>query len=65
MTSRPVPCCGDCGVAIDRSVTFAMAARSDLVRGRIGYPSDEITGRTQPRVEWRCGACLATLGPLK
>lgn len=60
MTTREVRgTCEECRATIYVGEGYEMVRESHPVRGRIGAPSDEITGIVQGPKIYTCGGCVA------
>lgn len=58
--------CSHCRrVILSTDGAWASLAERTIVRGRIGAPSDEITGKTLGTKVFRCEDCLRSIGPLR
>lgn len=61
---EPVSICDDCGKPITTAPWVTVVVGRVPVYGRIGAPSNEITGFTRGTRLYRCAGCLRELGPL-
>lgn len=56
--------CSDCDAKIHVGEGHSRLSKGSVVRGRIGEPSDMITGIARGPTTYRCESCLRTEGPL-
>lgn len=57
--------CADCRAVIFVGEEYASISEGRPVYGRIGAPSNQITGVVKLPTIYRCGGCLRIEGPLK